>query len=106
VRPEEPDYPYARLGGTSQVTAIVSGLAALTLQYARKLGLDWGGRNPAECLKRLLCHSAARMDVGDSRNFGHGKLIWPKLAAGLEDCTNNDDLRERVFDGAQLKLIE
>lgn len=106
VKPDDPDYPYTRLGGTSQATALVSGLAALILEYARKLDIDWGGRNSASCLKRLFCHAAARMDVGDSRDFGHGKLIWPRVVGELEDCAENDEFRKRVFDGAQLTILE
>ena len=41
---------YTQISGTSQATAIASGLAALALDYATRVGMDWGGNQGSSSL--------------------------------------------------------
>lgn len=105
VDPVEPsqDCRYARVSGTSQATAIVSGLAALTLQYARKTGLGLGD-NPGRSLRAIIKKSAIPLKLGDWRDYGEGLPMWPHIMATIDDCNNNPSMREAVLFGPYLEL--
>lgn len=105
VDPRRPDFLYGRESGTSQATAVVSGLAALALQYAREVGLDLGD-NSGRGLKGILCNAARRLQKGDVRASGNGIPLWPHVAATIEDCTKHEVRRKAVIYGPQIEMLE
>lgn len=104
LTPDDPDDPYGRLGGTSQATAVVTGMAALAMEYARRVGLELGP-TPGATVMAILSKSAVRLDVGDSTDFGHGFLLWPSIQALIEDCAEDPSKRDAVFMGPGLQLL-
>ncbi|MGQ0561966.1 MAG: S8 family peptidase [Gemmatimonadota bacterium] len=97
--------PYGRISGTSQATAVITGLAALALQLGRERGLAWGPDTGA-LLRGLIRCSGSRLRVGDANDFGRGVVLWPKLGGLVVDCAADSELRENVLSGPQLKLLE
>lgn len=95
---------YTRVAGSSQATAVVTGLCALAIQYAGQVGLDWGEDRPSS-LRNLLRKAAQRLSAGSSEAFGAGALTWPTIQALIEDCAEDRTLRESVLAGPELKLL-
>lgn len=87
---------YGRSSGTSQATAVASGLAALGFCYARQVGLELGS-NPGLAMRRMLCKSTMRLDRGDHRDFGHGILLWPHLKTTIQDCSRDEQKRLAIL---------
>ena len=92
------------MSGTSQATAVVSGLAALTIEYARFIGLDLGPA-PGASVMAMLTKSAMRLSAGGTIDFGHGFLLWPNIRALVEDCAQDSAKRDAVFQGPALRLL-
>lgn len=105
VDPHRPDFLYARESGSSQATAVVSGLAALALEYAREIGLDLGD-NPGRGLKGILCNAARQLKNGDVHASGNGIPLWPHVAATIEDCTEHEVRRKAVIEGPQIEVLK
>ena len=89
VDPTDPTCPYAPCGGTSQAAPVVSGIAALLIEYAAHLGFDWG-ENRAESLHRLIRFGARFLRGLDNNAQGAGMPYWPAVAGTLEDCLTED----------------
>lgn len=102
--PTDPKCPYAWITGTSQATAVVSGLAACLLQVIRDYKIRLGP-NPGACMKSLLCHSARRLQALDADDQGWGVLRWPVVLQTLRDYVNDKQFREVIRNGAQLRLM-
>ena len=103
IDPGDPDCPYARVVGTSQATAVVTGLAALLLELGRRDGFDWGS-NVGGAMREILRASALRLDVDGPEDWGHGALLWPSIVATLDDCATSPVRRANVLSGPQLHL--
>jgi subtilisin family serine protease len=71
---------YRRDSGTSQATAVVSGLAACLLQYLRDSGLKLSGRERATVLRQVLIAAAERDGRYREEEVGAGVLRWPAIA--------------------------
>lgn len=104
IVPDDPDDPYGRLGGTSQSTAVVTGMAALAIEYARRVGLELGPA-PGAAIMAILSKSAVRLEAGDSLDFGHGFLLWPNIQALIEDCAEDSSKGDAVFMGPGPQLL-
>lgn len=103
LSPDDEDCQYLVLGGTSQATAIVSGIAACALQYAREASIDLGP-NPGHTLKRILVSSTRRV-VGSSRNdAGEGRIEWPLVADTLTEFARDESFRSVILNGRRLRL--
>lgn len=92
------------MAGTSQATAVVTGLAALAIEYARRTGLELGP-NPGAAVMAILAKSAVPLDAGGPLNYGHGLLLWPTIQAIVEDCAEDSARRDAVFQGPALQLL-
>lgn len=103
IDPSDPTCEYARAYGTSQATAVVSGLAALLLALGNKYRVDWGP-NRATALRGVLRDAARPLPNGTRDDFGYGALLWPSIAATLSDCNTNPLRRLSVFEGPQIRL--
>jgi subtilisin family serine protease len=103
IDPGDPECAYARVVGTSQATAVVTGLAALLLQLGRRIGFYWGA-NTGRALAGILRAAALRLAEGGPDDYGYGALLWPNIAATLNDCATNPVRRESVLFGPQLHL--
>jgi len=108
VDPWDPDCLYGKMAGTSQATAVVSGVAALLLQLARDKGIDWEDRTQGEVLRRLLEESAKQMKprAYEPEEVGRGRLTWPNVTTNLQDFIESPVARKRILDGPQLRLQE
>jgi len=84
--------------------AVVSGMAALALQYAAACGLDWGPEK-AKALRNLLSKAARRPPNGRVEDYGCGTPIWPNVAGLIEDCAADPNRRKAVLYGPQLCLL-
>lgn len=103
VEPSDPDCLYARMGGTSQATAVVTGLAALVLQLGREWNIPWE-RPQGEVLRKLLEAAAVQMTAYSPDEVGNGRLLWPTLLGNIEDYRDSDVRRANILDGPQLRL--
>jgi subtilisin family serine protease len=103
IDPGDPGCSYARVVGTSQATAVVTGLAALLLELGRRSGFDWGS-NVGGALRAILRASALRLAVDGPDDWGYGALLWPNVVATLDDCANSPVRRANVLSGPQLHL--
>lgn len=109
---------YVSLQGTSQATAVVSGLSALLLQTARDRGVALGA-HPARTIRRLLTRSA----VGLSRHspepgepatqpvpyspdeIGAGLLMWPNIVGVLGDFASDEQFRQVILADEEIHLV-
>lgn len=105
VPPDDPGAPYTRMPGTSQATAVVTGLAALLLQLGRENNVDWGD-NRARTVTQILRYAARRLQTGGQNDYGHGALLWPNVVATLDDFVRLPTFRTVVLQGRQLKIAE
>lgn len=103
IDPSDPECAYARVVGTSQATAVATGLAALLLQLGRRIGFDWG-TNVGRALGGILRAAALRLAEGGPDDYGYGALLWPNIVATLSDCATSPVRRESVLFGPQLHL--
>ncbi|MXX68435.1 MAG: S8 family serine peptidase [Gemmatimonadales bacterium] len=104
VDPTDRSCPYAPYGGTSQAAPVVCGVAALLIEYAARLGFDWGD-NRAESLRRLICFGARFLRGYDQDDQGAGIPYWPAVASTLEDCLDNPNTAALVHRGPQLEAF-
>jgi subtilisin family serine protease len=103
LQSSDDDDNYTAMGGTSQATAVVTGLAALAMELGNTLGLQWGS-NRGDLLKRILFRAAQPVSPGGRDDFGHGGLYWPNIAALIEDCVRNPNVRSGIA-GPVLRLL-
>lgn len=99
-----PGRGYTRIHGSSQATAVVSGLAALLLDLGRRLGMPWGG-NVGAALAAILREAAAPLKTGSDRDFGYGLPVWEAAKQTMIDCVRDEVRRQHVLEGPQLKLL-
>jgi subtilisin family serine protease len=104
IPPDDPNGLYARMPGTSQATAVVTGLAALLLQLGRELVVDWGP-NQGEALRQIIRLSALRLKTGGPEDFGYGAVLFPQLQAIVTDFARDPAFRTTVLRGRQFRLI-
>jgi len=102
--PEDIDELYGQMSGTSQATAVVSGLAALAIQAGNGMGFDWGA-NRAETLKRIILDAAQPLKDHSPDDQGNGMLFWPLIHATIVDCYQDVVRRRAIIDGPQLRLL-
>jgi hypothetical protein len=91
--------------GTSQATAVVSGLAALMLDLCARHAVDLGPQ-PGKTLKQIIRHAARALRIGDRNDFGGGALVWPVLVNTLKDFATDNDFRRQALQGPELKLLD
>jgi subtilisin family serine protease len=102
--PADPRCHYLKVTGTSQATAVVSGVAACLLELANTNNIDLGA-NRGATLKSLLVHAARPLADGTRNDFGAGMLNWPVLVQTLRDFAADDRFREIVMNGPRLRLL-
>jgi len=102
--PMDPGSRYIKVTGTSQATAVVTGVAACLLQVVREHSVDLGP-NPGAALKSLLVLSARPLSAGNKYDFGAGVLKWPIVLQTLRDYVTDDSFRTIVLNGPQIKLL-
>lgn len=95
---------YLSLTGTSQATAVVSGLAACLIDLSRLNGISLGP-NPGRTVSNLLTRAAAPLKYGDARDYGYGTLKWPWIQATLEDFARDAVFRDVILNGPRLELL-
>lgn len=100
----EADLRYARCSGSSQAAAVVSGLAALTLDYSKARGLELG-KNQGRSLANLLRASADAAGLGRDTDCGHGCLSWRRVKDTVDGCIENPAVRERILAGSAPLLL-
>jgi subtilisin family serine protease len=100
---ETRDPDYVSMTGTSQATAVVSGLAARLISLARQHGVNLGS-NPAAILRTLMTRAA--MTLNDTREAsGRGLILWPLLQQVLKDYHEDGDYRALVDTGEYPKVL-
>jgi hypothetical protein len=97
--------PYTRIWGTSQATAIVSGLLALVLEAAGKIGFDWGA-NRATSMAELVRQAARKPMRASAVDAGYGLLYLPVMLETLESFHPQEEAGTRVFQPPQLRLLD
>lgn len=102
--PGDPDCVYLRDWGTSQATAVVSGLAACLLELTRRESIDLGP-NPGAALRSIIMHGARKPAAGTVNDYGWGVLRWPIVLSTLADFADDPRFRDVVLNGPQLRLI-
>lgn len=101
--PADPSAPYAMHFGTSQSTAVATGLAALLLCLGESVGMDWGD-NQGTALREIIKDAARPLPTGSIFDYGCGTVLWPNIVATLDDCLASPLRRETVLRGRQLRL--
>lgn len=110
---------YVALQGTSQATAVVSGLSALLLQTARDRDVDLGA-HPARTLRRLLKRSAVGLSRRPSEpgepatplvqyspeEIGDGLLMWPNIVGVLGDFASDEQFRQVILVDEEIHLVD
>lgn len=97
---EDPDY--VQLSGSSQATAVASGMAALLIEVARSRSIDLTPHS-SRTLRRLMVCAATDLSGYTASDVGAGTVIWPNLGATLEDFAADAETRRTVLgDGPQL----
>ena len=99
------DPRYIQMGGTSEATAVATGLAAAMLGLARAHGVDLG-TNPGCIIRRLMICGASQLRVGGVDDFGSGTIVWQNLQSILSDFANDAQFRQRIVDGHELRLLD
>ena len=94
---------YTRIWGTSQATAVMSGLAALLLSYGNSVGLNFG-HNVGSSLAAILRYAASKPKVGETVDYGSGRPLWPQVLQIARECATDDVRRLTVLEGTQLEL--
>ena len=97
--PDLEDPHYVLMRGTSQATAVVSGLAALLLEVVRSRQIDLGSQ-PVRTLRRLFASAPMLPRDATREEAGSGLPIWPNLRAVLEDFATDSQYRDQVLHGA------
>lgn len=97
VDPETRDPHYFTIRGTSQATAVVTGLVALAIEMIRGQGLQLGP-DPSRSVRRLFTHAAAKLREHDTFAAGAGLIMWPNLAAVIQDFAHDPQFRNVVVD--------
>lgn len=100
----DPKCPYMMVSGTSPATAVVTGVAACLLEYAREREVDLGP-NTGAALKALLLMSARALSVGAKHDFGAGVLKWAIVTQTLRDFATDEAFRRLVLEGPQIRLL-
>jgi len=101
--PETADPHYISMSGTSQATAVVSGLAALILENM-KPHTALLGPNRTRTLRRLFCNAARKLKFHRDEDAGHGQLLWPVLASTFVDFIKDPAFRDAIL-GEPLRLL-
>jgi len=104
VDPELLDPLYMQVDGTSQATAVISGLAALAVQQLRARSADLGS-DPTRTVRRIFCHAARKLKDQPQNEFGHGLVIWPTLIATIEDFVTDATFRGVLLAETPLRLL-
>jgi subtilisin family serine protease len=99
----EQDPHYLTMSGTSQATAVASGLAAAALSEARANSVDLGA-NVGYSLRCLLRSAGSHLQIGRTTDFGCGSVLWPNLVARLRDFAQLPEERDRILHGTRPEL--
>ncbi len=99
-----PDPTYCEFTGTSQATAVATGLAARLLSLVRRHNIDLGA-NPGTALRNLFRCAASPLASDGPRDWGHGTLKWPMLQGTLSDFASNRSVRDAILGAGDLRLI-
>lgn len=94
--PTTSDPAYVTLSGTSQATAVASGLAACLLELARVNGIDLGP-NEGRTILALFRRAAGPLQEGDATDWGAGLVNWPLVLNTLQDFATDPAFRELVL---------
>jgi subtilisin family serine protease len=105
--PLDLECPYIKVSGTSQATAVVTGMAAVLLSLARAKAIPLGP-NPGLALKNILVNSARPLTSKPPDDYatGNGLPIWRVVAGTLSDFEKDGRFRTQVLEGRQLRLLE
>lgn len=95
---------YVPVSGTSQATAVVSGLAALVLEEVRRRKIPLGD-SPALTLKTIIMRAARRLGEGTRMDFGSGLPDWPGVLEVLEPCSSDTDYLHLLQSGRRIQAI-
>jgi subtilisin family serine protease len=96
---------YVQMTGSSQATAVVSGLAAMLLDIVKANAINLGP-DRARTIRRLFIHAASALEGWGPEAIGAGLVIWPKLATILDDFVRDPQFRQIVLSGTALRLME
>lgn len=94
---------YVALSGSSQATAVVTGLAALLIQLVKQKSVDLG-ENRVRTIHRLITHAAVPTALASPNEVGAGLPFWPNIVARLEDFMCDSLYRDQVLHNG-LELI-
>lgn len=81
---------YIRVSGTSQATAVITGLSACLIQYGREKGLDFGA-DPSRLLKGILLRGTKAPIV--KNETGAGVAWWPAITDICDGCISDPGFR-------------
>lgn len=101
---DDPGRHYTRVSGTSQATAVCTGLAALALEYARRESLDFGG-DPAKAVRVLFRLAARKSEEADSHAWGHGWVRWPDLRREIDHHASHPGRWRSQLESGQLRAL-
>jgi subtilisin family serine protease len=101
---ESADPHYVVFRGSSQATAVVSGVAALVLELIEEKRIDLG-LDRAATIRRLFSFAASTLTGHTSHQVGAGIILWPKLVATLEDFSLDPQFRNIVLSGSAPQLL-
>lgn len=96
---------HIEMSGTSQATAVATGLAAALLSLAKRHGISLGA-NPGRTLRKLFIVAASPLQFGDAQDYGNGTVKWPNLQATLSEFARDPQFKELVLNDSMLRLLE
>lgn len=99
------DPHYVQMSGSSQATAVISGLAAMLLSVVKEQAIDLGP-DRARTLRRIFVHAASALQNAETEDMGAGLVLWPKLLAIFEDFARDSQFRQVVLTDAALRLMD
>ncbi|MBL0937365.1 MAG: S8 family serine peptidase [Gemmatimonadaceae bacterium] len=100
----EPGEQYIPLGGTSQATAAVTGLATRALSHLRSAGADLGD-NAGTTLRSLLISSTILPPRVDRMEYGFGVLSWPKLKDNISLYLSDENYASTIRRMVPLQVL-
>lgn len=95
---------YIKIDGTSQATAVVTGLAALVIEMLREHKADLGPER-TRTIRRLFCHAASKLAGHSPTEIGHGLVLWSNLVAIVQEFVTDPGFAEKVLADVPAKLF-
>jgi hypothetical protein len=104
IDPTDSACPYLFESGTSEATAVATGVAALVFEAAREARIDLG-ENPGRTVKHLMMQGARKLQSGGPSDYGAGTIKWSVLYETFRDYAVDPDFQAVCQKGPGLRLV-